>query len=416
LPTLVLQNQSPFSKLFKKEPVYTLLRTFGCLCYPLLRPYATHKLQFRSKPCIFIGYGANQRGYRCLEPQSQKVYLSRNVVFDETNFPAKGHTLTSGSCTITTPLDTPIIFHPAQLSPSPTLDPYPSPTPPQPLLQPPIPDIPSSSPIVPSLHTSPPASPNLSSPLQPNPDPLPFTIPVPLFVPSNRRITRSLIGSSKPHSFLGFTSFLTTKHPLFTYTSILLPPEPSTYRQAASKPEWVSAMTTEFQVLLSNNTWSLCPHPLHHNVVRNKWVFKIKQDPDGSIERYKARFVAKGFDQLCGVDYRDTFSPVIKPATIRLLLVLAVNFNWTLKQLDESNAFLHGLLNEEVCMEQPQEFVDPAFPHHVCKLDKALYGLKQAPRAWFTRLSQTLLEIGFLGLKWIFLYLYIILRVLMFSS
>jgi hypothetical protein len=154
-------------------------------------------------------------------------------------------------------------------------------------------------------------------------------------------------------------------------------------------------MTTEFQALLHNNTWSLCPRPLHHNVVRNKWVFKVKQNPDGTVERYKARLVAKGFDQLCGIDYHDTFSPVIKPATIRLLLVLAITFYWILKQLDVSNAFLHELLDEDVYMEQPQGFVDPAFPHHVCKLHKALYGLKQAPRAWFTRLSQTLLEIGF---------------------
>jgi hypothetical protein len=113
------------------------------------------------------------------------------------------------------------------------------------------------------------------------------------------------------------------------------------------------------------------------------------------VSTYKARLVAKGFDQLCGIDYHDTFSPVIKPATIRLLLVLAIHFHWPIKQLDVSNAFLHGFLDEDVYMEQPQGFVDPTFPHHVCKLHKALYGLKQAPRAWYTRLSLTLLEIGF---------------------
>jgi hypothetical protein len=135
-------------------------------------------------------------------------------------------------------------------------------------------------------------------------------------------------------------------------------------------------MTAEFQALLSNQTWSLCPRPLHHNVVRNKWVFKIQQNPNDSIERYKARFVAKGFDQLSGIDYHNTFSPVIKSATIRLLLALAVQFDWHIKQLDVSNTFLHGLLDEVVYMQQPQGFVDPMFPDHVCRLHKALYGLK----------------------------------------
>jgi hypothetical protein len=135
-------------------------------------------------------------------------------------------------------------------------------------------------------------------------------------------------------------------------------------------------MTIEFQALLSNYTWSLCPRPLHHNVVRNKWVFKIKQNPDGSIERYKTRLVAKGFNQLFGIDYHDTFSPIIKPATIRLLLALAIQFDWHIKQLDVFNTFLHGILDEVVYMEQPQGFVDPKFPDHVCRLHKALYGLK----------------------------------------
>jgi hypothetical protein len=159
----------------------------------------------------------------------------------------------------------------------------------------------------------------------------------------------------------------------------------------------MDAMTIEHNALLSNKTWSLCPRPPNHNVVRNKWVFKIKQKPDGSVNRYKARLVAKGFDQLNGVDYYETFSPVIKPATIHLVLALAVQFDWDIKQLDVSNAFLHGVLDEEVYMEQPQGFIHPSFPHHVCKLHKSLYGLKQAPRAWFTRLSHALLDIGFSG-------------------
>jgi hypothetical protein len=115
------------------------------------------------------------------------------------------------------------------------------------------------------------------------------------------------------------------------------------------------------------------------------------------VKRFKARLVAKGFDQRSGMDYTDTFSPVIKPSTIRIILALAVHFDWSIRQLDVSNAFLQGYLNEEVYMELPPRFIDKRHPNLVCRLHKAIYGLKQAPCAWFTRLSNFLLELGFKG-------------------
>lgn len=107
--------------------------------------------------------------------------------------------------------------------------------------------------------------------------------------------------------------------------------------------------------------------------------------------------MAKGFDQLSGVDYHETFSPVIKPTTIRLVLALAVKFHWNIRQLDVSNAFLHGFLDEEVYMEKPPSFVDSNHPNFVCRLYKSIYGLRQAPQAWFTRLSHALLDLSLLG-------------------
>jgi hypothetical protein len=101
-------------------------------------------------------------------------------------------------------------------------------------------------------------------------------------------------------------------------------------------------------------------------------VYKLKQKPDGTIERCKARLVVKGFEQRDRIDYKETFSPVIKPAIVRLLISLAVNFNWSIKQLDVPNAFLHGYLTEEVFMEQPTGFVNDRFPAYVCKLQKDL--------------------------------------------
>jgi hypothetical protein len=119
-------------------------------------------------------------------------------------------------------------------------------------------------------------------------------------------------------------------------------------------------MGLQFDALLTNGTWSLCPRPLHQHIVRNKWVYKIKRKQDDSIEQYKACLVAKGFDQKCGIDFTETFSPVIKPSTICVVLTLAVHFNWCIRQL----------------MEQTQGFIDYSQPNHLCRLHKSLYGLK----------------------------------------
>ena len=145
--------------------------------------------------------------------------------------------------------------------------------------------------------------------------------------------------------------------------------------------------------------WHLIPPHPGLNVIDCKWVFKIKQKPDGSIDRYKACLVAKGFKQQYGVDYDDTFSPVVKPTTIRLLLSLAVPRGWVIRQIDIQNAFLHGFLDEEVYMKQPPGFEDSSHPDYICKLENSLYGLKQAPRAWFSRLSPKLLQLGFSASK-----------------
>ncbi|CAM8989726.1 unnamed protein product [Rhodiola kirilowii] len=154
-------------------------------------------------------------------------------------------------------------------------------------------------------------------------------------------------------------------------------------------------MQLEFDALMKNGTWDLIPRPSGANVVGCKWVYRIKRKSDGSIDRYKARLVAKGFNQEAGVDYFDTFSPVVKPTTIRVVLSLAVTNGWSLRQVDVNNAFLNGDLAETVFMEQPQGFVATDKPTHVCRLRKALYGLKQAPRAWFQKLTGSLIHHGF---------------------
>jgi histone deacetylase 1/2 len=150
--------------------------------------------------------------------------------------------------------------------------------------------------------------------------------------------------------------------------------EPNRLSEALDDPKWRQAMEEEYNALLENKTWHLVPLSSNKNIIDCKWVYHIKKREDGSIDRYKARLVAKGFKQRYGIDYEDTFSPVVKIATIRTVLAPSVSHGWSLRQLDVKNAFLHGVLEEEVFMKQPPSFENPHALHHNCKLDNTLYG------------------------------------------
>jgi histone deacetylase 1/2 len=175
--------------------------------------------------------------------------------------------------------------------------------------------------------------------------------------------------------------------------------EPASYRRALSDARWRQAMEDEHAALLRNGTWTLVPPPPGCNVIGSRWVFKVKHKADGSLDKFKARLVAQGFTQRYGLDYLDTYSPVVKHATVRLVLALAMARDWTVRQLDISNAFLHGVLEETAYMRQPPGFEDSAHPNYVCKLHKSIYGLKQSPRAWYSRLSDMLHQLGFSAAK-----------------
>lgn len=175
--------------------------------------------------------------------------------------------------------------------------------------------------------------------------------------------------------------------------------EPTRVTDAVKTPEWKSAMDCEYDALLRNKTWCLVPPSPKMNVVGNKWIFRIKRNADGSIQRYKARLVVKGFHHCPSIDFFETFSPVAKATTIRIILSHAVSKKWPLRQLDFNNAFLNGHLDEEVYMSQPPRYVNSQFPNYVCRLNKAIYGLKQAPRAWNNTLKTVLLGWGFVVSK-----------------
>lgn len=176
----------------------------------------------------------------------------------------------------------------------------------------------------------------------------------------------------------------------------LLSTEPQTVREATNDKaaiEWKAAMQEEIRSHNENQTWTLCKLPAKRKTIRSKWIFKLKTNDKNEPLRYKARLVAMGCGQKYGIDYEETFSPVVRHNTIRFLMALAVERNMKVYQMDAITAFLQGDLEEEIYMTQPEGFEDGS--DRVCRLHRAIYGLKQAGRQWNKKLDQFLIEIGF---------------------
>ncbi|PKU86279.1 Retrovirus-related Pol polyprotein from transposon TNT 1-94 [Dendrobium catenatum] len=363
MPSRSLHNKSPYQMLYQKYPVYNHLKIFGCLCYPWLRPYNNNKLSPFSISCIFIGYAAFQKGYRCLNPLTGQVYTSRNVVFNEAIFPYKSSSQ-DGSQSSISPSIPPLLLVPTSSTITPSLGA-------QSIVQPRSGHSPLQSR---TLHTT--------SSVIPSPDnvsSLSKQLPPPTTHPMQ---TRSKTGHSCPKHILSLAHI----------TSDI---EPHTYTEAIRSSHWRQAMSQEFQALQTQGAWDLVPPDPTQNVLGCKWIFRTKYLADGTIARYKARLVAQGFNQEHGLDYAETFSPVAKMPTVRILITIALHHAWPLHQLDVSNAFLHGTLTHTVHMKQPIGFVDSVHPDYVCRLKKALYGLKQSPREWFATLTGHLQSLGF---------------------
>lgn len=450
LPSSLLQGKTPFECLFHESPNYDELRVFGSLCYPWLKPYSPHKLAPKSSSCVFLGYSKLHKGYTCLEVSSGRIFISRHVLFFEQVFPFKtlndNLSLTKAADSPTSiplppvpnmlhsqagilgksPIDGTVFcpnlnystlqqhFDQERSNTATGFELLSNSAPHTPIRsvslnadQTEVGSTPiASSPVVP-LNTNQAElisfrrTDSLPSPtttrtvsLNPSPNPLsqPASVlelqshePAPLPIKTHTMVTRKQTGNLKP------------QQPWSPQSHHACVPDfvPTSYTQAIKQSKWREAMIQELNALIQTGTWELVPRQQAQNVVGCKWVFRIKQRSDGSIERYKARLVAKGYHQRPGIDYFETFSPVVKPTTIRIVLSLAVSNDWLIKQLDVSNAFLHGDLDSEVYMEQPPGFCDQNKPDYVCRLRRSLYGLRQAPRQWYKRLNQALINHGF---------------------
>ena len=154
-------------------------------------------------------------------------------------------------------------------------------------------------------------------------------------------------------------------------------------------------MEEKLKSIVENNVWDLVELLEGSKQVGCKWVFKTKRDSNGNIERFKARLVAKGYTQKDGIDYKETFSPVSKKDSLRIIMALVAQYDLELHQMDVKTAFLNGDIEEEIYMDQPEGFSMDGKDHMVCKLKKSIYGLKQASRQWYLKFNDTIISFGF---------------------
>lgn len=388
MPSIVLANNTPFYMLYPDKTPFSLSpKIFGSTCFVHNFGPGRDKLDPRSTKCIFLGYSRSQKGYKCYSPILKRDFVSKDVTFFESTpyYPSKISDVEIDPCDHDEPSSITISVTDSQ----------------HPLVPAPVPlnsESTDNPPIVYTYQRRQRTLPNLESVALPSDSdsyPLPtlmdgpdLTLDLPIALRKGTRactkypIANYISDNSLSSSFQAFL------------TSISSHIVPKSHKEALLIPEWQDAMMEELQALETNGTWSLVPLPKGRSVVGCRWVFAIKTHPDGSIARYKARLVAKGFSQTYGVDYTETFSPVAKMSSIRLLISLAVTHSWPLSQLDVPNAFLHGDLNEEIYMEQPPGFVAQGESGLVCLLKKSIYGLRQSPRDWSGCFSTSLYQFG----------------------
>ena len=356
MPLKPTHNSTPYEILFKQSPNYNFLKAFGCLCYVSTPKHNRAKLEPRAIPCVFLGYAIGQKGYKVLNLQSYKILVSRDVVFHEFHYPfhLKSKSNPSPASHLYLPVSTPIssftfddipdIYLNTQIH-SDTFDSQ-------------TVDLSTPNHNPPTIH----ASPYLTDPLSSN-SYLISKISSPSLQIPQRQSTRT---RKKPaylsdyhclSSMIHWCNLVSLSPNDFSTYSDNNYSEPQSYEEAVQDTRWVIAMDSEIKALKNNNTWEEVTLPKGKKTVKCKWVYKIKLKSDGSLERFKARLVAKGYTQKHGVDFEETFSPVIKMPTLRCVLSLASHNNLPVYQLDINNAFLHGDLVEEIYMEMPKEYL-----------------------------------------------------------
>uniref|UniRef100_A0A2N9GEX0 Integrase catalytic domain-containing protein n=1 Tax=Fagus sylvatica TaxID=28930 RepID=A0A2N9GEX0_FAGSY len=317
-----------------QEVDYSFMRIFGCPAYVHISGEDRSKLDPKSKKCIFLGFKKGVKGYKLWDPIAQKVVISRDVVFDEKSMTKAFKEEKSQAAESSNNIGRSTV-------------------------QVELDELESQSNEEPHSNDQEQDSTRSDRPKR----------------------------NKRPPVRYGFED-------LVSYALLTSSEDPSTFQEAiesSEKDKWMEAMVEENESLSKNKTWELTELPKGKKPIGCKWVFKKKEavsEKEG--ERFKARLVAKGYSQRHGIDYDEVFSPVVRHTSIKAVLALVADQDMELEQLDVKTAFLHGNLEEEIFMEQPEGFKQPGTENLVCRLKKSLYGLKQSPRQWYKRLKSLL--------------------------
>jgi transposase InsO family protein len=323
---------TPYELWKGRKPTLRNLAVWGCNAQIKVPSQNRTKLQPKSTPGIFIGYCSGSNGYRFYDPENRKVLESRDAIFLDQDTPRR-----------------------------------------------------AKRPRVELLVDNSGHSENISNTEEPN--------PIEQDEPSTSMPRRSGRNAQTPSYLDDYFTFLGEVH-----SKASLEEEPKSFKQAMGSPEsslWMEAMQEELNSMKKNNVWELVNLPNNRKTIGSKWIFKRKRNASGLVEKYKARLVAKGYTQREGIDFVETFSPVAKFTSIRILSALTAYFDLELHQMDVKTAFLNGYLEEEIYMVQPDGFVEKGNEDKVCKLNRSIYGLKQASRQWYKLFDNAITSYGF---------------------
>ncbi|KAJ0435743.1 putative RNA-directed DNA polymerase [Helianthus annuus] len=410
LPSSVLNSRSPFEVMFGFKPSLSHLRNFGCLCFSTVLN-EPDKFAFHADKCVFLGYSNIKKGYKVWSLDNKKVYFSRDVKFYENIYPFKLKTIDNQEKVFELNLNHLTFFD---------------------IITSEVPNMPNDEEGTSGAHDpvsddQQPLSPSTSAPVSGvkpgqhteqagssgvgnsgrvedtsgshgdtvQSEGTPYVRRSSRSVNLPKRFDEYVVEGKVKYGIEKSVNYSSLSCDNFCFVSNLNKTcEPACFTDAIKDPRWVDAMNKEMEALYRNGTWVLVDLPKDRKAIGCKWIYKIKYKSNGEVERFKARLVAKGYSQREGIDFGETFSPVVKMVTIRCVLSMAVKNNWQMYQLDVNNAFLYGSITEDVYMKLPPGYF-PENETRVCKLVKSLYGLKQAPRKWNEKLNETLFKMGF---------------------